>query len=554
MQRGGSTIGPGRRRLLAGALALGACGVIAAAAFAQAPEYDLLIRGGTVLDGSGAPRVVADVAIKGDRIVKVGRLGDARAARLIDATGLMVAPGFIDMHTHSDMTVLQDGNAESMVRQGVTVNILGEGDSVAPRDGRIEADPEAPWTDFPGYAATLGKKGVSINLASYVAASQVRRAVMGYETRAATPAEAEAMRALVARAMKDGAIGLVGRYDTGGPVYPDEIIDLAKVVKSYGGIYASHTGRQGSQQDKEFDFAIRVAQEAKLPVHNFHIKIIGLKNQGRLSKNLAQLEAARARGLDITANQYPYTAMSHGWNAFFPVWSQEKGPQQFAAWLDDPAMRERIRRDPEYALLSDEHGGWSGIVLGSARGPAGKYAGMRLSDIAKARGESDPGMTAILLMAEEKGRITGVFHNQSEDDLQLAIKKPWVAIGSDGAAVNLTGPSNPHPRAYGTHVRVLGHYVRDLRLLTLEEAVRKMTSLPARILGFKDRGLLREGYAADVVVFDAARVRDMATYEKPRAYPEGVPYVVVNGVVVIDKGQHTGARPGRFLRGLGAAM
>lgn len=515
------------------------------------PQYDLLIRGGRVLDGTGNPWFQADVAIKGDRIAAIGRLQGATATRVIDATGLYVAPGFIDLHTHSDSTILEDGNGESMVRQGVTVNLLGEGASVAPWGGKLGRSPDGDWTTFTGYFEELTKRGTSINIASYVADNQVRRVVMGYDPRPATPAELEEMKALVARSMQEGAMGLVARFDTGGPKYPEEIIELAKVAASYGGIYATHSGRQGSQQEKEYAFAIRVAEEAKIPVHIYHMKIIEESNWGTMIKHLEAVEAARARGLDITGNQYPYTAMHHGWNAFFPVWTQERGPEQFVKYLKDPKMRERIKNDPEFKLLSTEHGGWNGIVLGSASGPAKQYAGMRLVDIAKKRGDKDPADTAITLMAMENGKISGVFHNQSEDDVRLVMKRPWVSVGSDGAAVNLVKPANSHPRAYGTNVRVLGHYVRDLGVLSLEEAVRKMTSLPAQILGLRDRGMLREGYAADVVLFDAAKVRDVATYEKPRAYPEGVPYVIVNGTIVIDDGKHTGARPGRALLGPG---
>ena len=447
-----------------------------------AAEYDVIIRGGRIVDGTGNPWFEGDVAIKADRIAAVGRLPHARAKRVIDATGLTVAPGFIDLHTHSDMTVLQDGNAESMIRQGVTVNVIGEGDSVAPRDGKTRPDPQRPWTTFTGYFDELTRRGVSINMASFVSTEQVRRAVLGYETRAATPEELESMKALVARSMREGAMGVVGRFNTGGPRHPEEVIELAKVAASYGGIYATHTGRQGSQQQKEYAFAIRVAEEAKIPVHIYHVKIIGHANWATLHKHLAQIEEARARGLNVTANQYPYTAMHHGWDRFFPVWTQEMGPDQFIAYLTDPAARERIKKDFEFALLSNEHGGWEGIVLGSADGPSSKYAGMRLTEIARARGDDDPAETAVMLMMQEKGHISGVFHNQSEDDLQLAIRSPWLAISSDGVAANLTKPRTSHPRAYGTNVRVLGHYVRDLKVLTLEDAVRKMTSLPAKVI------------------------------------------------------------------------
>jgi N-acyl-D-amino-acid deacylase len=525
--------------------------------FGQTQRFDVLIRGGQIVDGSGNPWFRGDVGITGDRITGVGRLGDATALRVIDAAGLVVSPGFIDMHTHSDLALLSDGLAQSKVRQGVTVEVLGEGGSVAPRDGLTDPQdpggPAADWTTFTGYFERLARQGTATNVVSYVAASQVRRVVLGYTGRVATPGEIEQMTRLVARSMEEGAAGLVTNFDTGGPVYPDEIIALAKVVASYGGIYASHTGRQGSQQEKEYAFAIRVAEEAKLPVHIFHLKIIGESHWGTIKKFLDQVEGARARGLDVTANQYPYTAMSHGWNAFFPVWAREGGPAKFAEMLKDPAVRARIKNDPEFALLSKEHGGWEGIAMARAFTSANqRYEGMRARDIAKARGNADPADTVLALMAEEGGRISGVFHNQSEDDLRLAIQRPWISIGSDGTALNVDAPGAPHPRNYGTHARVLGHYARDLKLLTLEDAVRKMTSLPAQTLGLRDRGLIRVGNAADLVVFDPATVGATNSFEKPKSYATGVPYVLVNGVAVIDKGQHTGARPGRPLRGPGA--
>jgi N-acyl-D-aspartate/D-glutamate deacylase len=522
---------------------------------AQPATYDVLIRGGRLIDGSGNPPSVGDLAIQGDRIVAVGELGAATGRRVIDAAGLAVAPGFIDMHTHSDATLLADGTAQSKVRQGVTVEVLGEGASVAPRDGLTDEPGEGPapdWTTFTEYFDRATRQGISVNVASYVAIDQVRRVAIGYDRRAARPDELERMKQLVARSMEEGALGLIGRFETGGPEHPGEVIELAKVAAAYDGIYASHTGRQGSQQEKEYAFAIRVADEARLPVHIFHLKIIEESNWGTIEKYLRQVEDARAKGLDITANQYPYTAMSHGWSAFFPVWARAGGPGKFAELLRDPVVRTRIKSDPEFKLLSTEHGSWAGIALSRAVTPANqKYVGMRLTDIAKTRGDADSADTALDLMAEESGRISGIFHNQSEEDLRVAMRRPWIAVGSDGSAISLDAPGSPHPRSYGTHARVLGHYVRDLSVLTLEEAVRKMTSLPARILDLPDRGQLREGFAADVVVFDPARVRDTATYEKPKSYAEGVPYVLVNGVVVIDRGQHTGAKPGRPLRGRG---
>jgi N-acyl-D-amino-acid deacylase len=522
---------------------------------AQTPaRYDVLIRGGRIIDGTGRPAFDGDVAIAGGRIVAVGRVTDAPAARVIDARGLAVAPGFIDLHTHSDLALLEDGTAHSKVRQGVTLDVLGESTSVAPRDGLQEPANERgavrqDWTTFTGYFDRLERQGVSMNVISHVAAEQVRRVVMGYDSREATPAEIERMKALVARSMQEGAWGLVTRFESGGPDHPREIIELAKVARAYGGNYTSHIGSEGFEQDKELRFAIRVAEEAKIPVHVFHLKIRAKDNWGTVGRYLQMIEDARGRGLEITANQYPYTAMNHGWSAFFPVWAREGGPAKFAERLKDPAIRKRIKQDKDFITWAKEHGWWEGIVMGRAGSEKNRqYEGMNLSQIAKRRGDADPADTCLTLMAEDGGRISGMFHTMSEDDVQLVMQQPWVAIASDGSALNLDAPGVPHPRNYSTNVRVLGHYVRERHLLTLEEAVRKMTTLPAQILGLSDRGQLRDGMAADVVVFDPATVAETNSFEKPKSYARGVPYVLVNGVLVIDKGEHTGARPGRALR------
>ncbi len=517
---------------------------------AQAPAYDLLIRGGHIIDGTGNPWFAGDVGIRGDRIAAVGDLSGARATREIDARGLVVSPGFIDMHTHSDLTLLADGNAESKVREGVTLDVIGESTSVAPRDGLPEA--AGTWTTFTGYWKALAAKGISMNVISEVSFEQIRRVVMGYSTAPATPAQLDLMKALAARSMKEGAWGLVTRFESGGPEHPDEVIALAKVVASYGGIYASHIGSEGMQEEKELSFAIRVGEEAGMPVHVFHFKIRGKPNWGTMGKYVAMVQAARDRGIDVTANEYPYTAMQHGWSAFFPVWAREGGPEKFAQILNDPAMREKIKNDPDFKTWVMEHGSWDGIVMARATKPANKeFEGMSIAQIAKLRGDADPADTCLALMADEDGKIFGVFHTMSEEDVQLVMKQPWVSIASDGSAVNLKEPGVPHPRSYSTNPRVLGHYVREVKLLTLEDAVRKMTSLPAQILGLKDRGQIREGFAADVVVFDPKTVGATNLYEKPKLYPAGIPYTIVNGVVVIDHGQHTGARPGRPLMGHG---
>ncbi|MBI4520036.1 MAG: D-aminoacylase [Gemmatimonadetes bacterium] len=520
----------------------------------QAGTFDVIIRGGRIIDGTGNPWFRGDIGITGDRITGVGQLAEATAAREIDATGLVVAPGFIDLHTHSDSPLLEDGTAQSKVRQGVTLDLLGEGGSVAPRDGLVDEGQgtEESWTTFTGYYDRLRQSGIAVNVASYVAASQVRRVVMGYDTQPASPEQLEEMKRLVARSMEEGAIGLVTRFESGGPEHPDEIVELAKVVASYGGVYVSHVGSEGFQQEREIDFVIRVAEEARIPAHIYHFKIRARDNWGTIGRYIDQVERARARGLDVTANQYPYTAMFHGWSAFFPIWAREGGPEEFARRLQDPAVRERIRQDPDFITWAKEHGWWEGIVMARARTEQNrKYEGMTLAQIARQRGDPDPAVTCITLMAEEGGNISGIFHTMSEDDVRQVMRLPWVAIASDGSAINLEAPGVPHPRNYSTNVRVLGHYVRDEGVLTPEDAVRKMTSLPAQLLGLRDRGQLREGFIADVVVYDPAAVAETNSFEQPKSYAKGVPFVLVNGLVVIDHGEHTGARPGRPVLGPG---
>jgi N-acyl-D-amino-acid deacylase len=538
--------------------------VLGVTASGQTPEFDLLIRNGQVLDGTGAAGVRADVGIRGDRIVAVGQLGTRAARRTIDASGLVVSPGFIDLHTHSELPLVADGTAQSKVRQGVTLDITGESTSPAPRDGlNATASGDQPgalggdavradWTTFTEYFARLERQGISMNTIAHVASEQVRRVVMGYQSRAATPQELERMKQLVTRSMEEGAWGLVTRFESGGPEHPEEIIELAKVVARYGGNYTSHIGSEGFQQTREIDFAIRVAEQASIPVHIFHFKIRAKENWGTINRYIKQIESARARGLNITANQYPYTAMFHGWSAFFPVWIREGGPQKFAERLKDPSLRARLKKDQDFINWAKEHGSWDGIVLARARTDKNKqYEGKRISQIARMRGEEDPMDTCIELMAEEGGNISGIFHTMSEEDVRTVMQLPWVSIASDGSAINLDAPGVPHPRNYSSNVRVLGYYVRDQKVLTLPEAVRKMTSLPAQILGLKDRGQIKEGFAADIAVFDAARVRETNSFDAPKSYAEGVPFVLVNGVVVVDKGQHTGAKPGKALRGPG---
>jgi N-acyl-D-amino-acid deacylase len=524
---------------------------------AQAQAYDVIVRNGQIIDGTGSPARPGDVAVKDGQIALVGTVpADATAARVIDASGLAVAPGFIDSHTHSDMPLLADGTAQSKVRQGVTTDVIGESSSVAPRDGLPDTADRSgvrpDWTNFTGYFDRLERQGISINLISHVSAEQVRLVVMGYDNRAATPDEIEKMKQLVARSLQEGAWGLVTRFESGGPDHPDEIIEMAKVAASYGGNYNSHIGSEGFEQTKELEFAIRVAREANIPVEIYHLKIRAKDNWGTVGKYLKMINDARAEGLNITANEYPYTAMSHGWSAFFPLWAREGGPQKFAERLKDPAVRERIKKDKDFITWAKEHGWWEGIVMARAGSPEDeKYEGMSVAEIAKARGDADPADSLLAIMAQDGGRTMGVFHTMSEDDVREVMKQPWVSIASDGSAINLQEPGVPHPRNYSTNVRVLGYYVRDQHVLTLEDAVRKMTGLPAQILGIKDRGLLKPGLAADIAIFDPATVGETNSFEHPESYAKGVPYVLVNGVLVIDKGEHTGAKPGKPLMGPG---
>ena len=525
---------------------------------AESSPYDVLITGGRVVDGTGNPWFLADVGIRDGRIAAVGRLAlaGADATRVIDATGLVVAPGFIDLHTHSDGALLRDGTAQSKVRQGVTLDIAGESSSQGPRDGLTggggRGGVDADWTTFTGYFETLERQGISMNLISHVSYHQVRRGVKGFEESPATSAELDRMKQLTARSMEEGAWGLVTRFTSGGPQHPEEVLELAKVVASYGGNYTSHHGSEGYEQEKEIDFAIRVAEEAQIPVHLFHFKMRARENWGTIDRSIAQIEAARARGLDITANQYPYTAMFHGWSAFFPLWVREGGGERFSERLRDESLRERIKSDPDFIAWAQEHGWWEGIVLARASRPeVQQYEGMRVVEIAAALGVADPADVVIDLMAAEGGSISGVFHTMSEEDVRLIMRQPWVSGASDGSAINLEAAGVPHPRNYGTVPRVLGHYVRDEGVLGLEDAVRKMTSLPAQVLGLADRGQVREGFVADIAVFDPARIAETNSFENPKSYAIGIPYVLVNGTLVIDDGEHTGARPGRVLLGRG---
>lgn len=527
-------------------------------------QFDTLIYRGRVIDGTGKPEFTASVGVKEGRIAAIGDFEPSAAERTIDAQDLAVCPGFIDMHTHSDITVLLDGNAESKVRQGVTLDVIGESASVAPVIGpaaeEYQADQrhrfgfEVDWADLAGYFDRLRGRPASINIASGVSPQQIRRAVMGFETRPATAAELAEMERLTDEAMRQGAVCLTAAWHSGGPEFPEEVAAMARVVARHRGYYGVHVGSEGYEMSQELDKALYVGREAKLPVHVYHIKLRGRGNWGHVGWVIDAMEAARAEGLDVTANQYPYTAMQHPWARLMPRWVQDVPRKEIIPHFADRSFRDKVKDDPEFKQYVDEHGGWEGIVASVIHTPTLKaFEGKRAIEIARMRGqEADPAEAVFDVVLEEGNFPHGVYHNMAEDDVKRFMRQPWVSIGSDGTALNLNAQGLPHPRSFGTNVRVLGHYARDERSFPLEEAVRKMTSLPASVLRLEDRGLLAPGCWADVVVFDPDTVADRATFEAPKQYPSGVEYVLVNGDLVVGRGEHTGARPGRPILGSGA--
>ena len=539
--------------------------VAAAAAFPQQALYDVVIHDGMIVDGTGNPWYRADIGIAGGRIQKIGTIPPSAGRKAINASGRAVSPGFIDLHTHSDIPVLVDGTAQSAVRQGVTLDVIGESASVAPLEGVVldefkreqkrQYDFDVDWTTVSGYIQRLERQGVSINIAISVAPQQIKRAVIGYQNRPATPEEIVRMKKLVEQAMLEGAVGLSSAFNGGGYDNPEEMFEMAAVAAQYGGYYATHVGSEGYQLTEEIRKAIQVAEVTHIPIHIFHLKIRGKNLWGKAGPAIAMIEEARSRGLEITANQYPYTAMQHPWSRLFPDWAVDGPRERIIELLSDPATREKIKKDPLFHQYVDEHGGFEGIVASRITNLKNKQLeGKTIAEIAKTRGDKDPADTCFNLILEERNYIYGIYHNMSEDDVRMIMKLPWVAIGSDGAALRpdgVLGDGLPHPRSFGTNPRVLGKYVREERVISLEDAVRKMTSLPAQIMRLKDRGILREGHWADIVVFDPKTVKDVATFEKPKQYPAGIEHVLVNGVAVVENGNHTGAKPGKAILGPG---
>jgi N-acyl-D-aspartate/D-glutamate deacylase len=532
----------------------------------QEPQYDLLIVRGHIVDGSGSPWFAGSVAVKDGKIADVGRLVNATARRVIDARGLVVAPGFIDLHSHSDYTLLVDGRGQSKIRQGVTTEILGESASAGPVAPNLDKDLARTglardWTTLGEYFARLERQGISLNIASYVGSGQVREVVMGNVNRAPTPEELEKMKTLVDQAMRDGAIGLSSGLIYTPNLYAktDELIALAKVAARYGGIYTTHMRGEGVHWKQSVDEVIEISEKAGLPGHILHFKIDGKTNWGQMAEQVKEVQAARDRGVDITANQYPYIASMTGLEMCIPQKYQEGSSEDVVKRLRDPKVRAEIRQAISTGLPGWETnhvknvGGWHGVMVAALQKPENKkYEGKRMDEVARKMGK-DPVDALCDLLVSEGGAAGAIYFIMSDADVELAMKQPWVGIGSDGRAVTpeMTFEGRPHPRFYGTFPRVLGVYVREKHVLTLPDAVRKMTSLPAAITGLNDRGLLRPGLAADITLFDPQTVKDQATFENPMRYPMGIPYVIVNGTVVIDQGRHTGAKPGHVLRGRG---
>jgi N-acyl-D-amino-acid deacylase len=557
-------------RLFVFALAL--C-LLPALAHGEGPKtYDLILRGGTIYDGSGGKPFAGDVAVNGDRIVAVGAagsLGKARGKREIDARGLAVSPGFVNMLSWATESLLVDGRAQSDIRQGVTLEVMGEGGSMGPLNDAMkketveqQGDLKYPvtWTTLGEYLDHVAARGIAPNVASFVGATTVRIHEVGYANRPPTAEELARMRKLVDQAMEEGALG-VGSSLIYAPAFyagTDELVALCEEAAKYGGMYISHMRSEGNRLLEAMDELIDISRRAKLSAEIYHLKAAGRQNWGKLDAAVKKVEAARASGLRITADMYNYTAGATGLDASMPPWVQEGGLEAWIGRLKDPAIREKVAKEMTTPTDAWENfftaAGPDKILLVAFKSDKLKpLTGKTLGEVAKMRGKS-PEETAMDLVIEDDSRIGTVYFLMSEDNVKKEIALPWVSFGSDAEAPSAEGiflKSSAHPRTYGNVARLLGRYVRDEKVIPLEEAVRKLTSLPATNLKIRERGLLKEGYFADVVVFDPAKIQDHATFDKPHQYATGVRQVFVNGVQVLKDGEPTGAAAGRVVRGPG---
>ena len=534
------------------------------------PAYDVVIRGGTVYDGSGNAPVSGDVAISGDSIVAIGRISGTGRLE-VQAEGLAVAPGFINMLSWATESLIEDGRSQSDIRQGVTLEVMGEGDSMGPLSDTLRADMLSQqgditfpitWRTLRGYQDSLVKKGISTNIASFIGATTVRINHVGWDDRAPTATELEAMQAEVRTAMEEGALG-VGSSLIYAPAFyakTRELIALMKAAAPYGGMYISHMRSEGARLEDAVEELITIAREAGVRAEIYHLKAAGERNWPKMENVLARIEAARAEGLEITADIYPYTAGATGLDAAMPPWVQEGGYAAWAKRLQDPAIRKKVAQEmrtptDQWESLLLAAGSPERVVLSGFKADSLKqYTGMTLAAVAKQRGTT-PEETAMDLVVKDGTRVGTIYFIIGEDNIVKELQKPWVSIGSDAGSLASEGKflkSSPHPRAYGSFARVLGKYTRDEQVLTLQEAVRRMSALPAGNLRLARRGMLKPGYFADVVLFDPATIRDNATFEQPHQYASGMRHVFVNGVQVLKDGEHTGAKPGRVVLGAGA--
>src|SRR5689334_7737814 len=534
------------------------------------PQFDVIIKGGTVYDGTGEEGRVTDIAIRGDRIAGIGDFANASATTTIDARGLAVAPGFINMLSWSTESLIQDGKSQSEIRQGVTTEIMGEGDSMGPLNDRMkeryvreqrDIKYDIKWNTLAEYLEYLQKRGISCNVASFLGATTVREYVIGFEDKQPTPQQLDQMRDLVRKEMEAGALGIGTSL-----IYPpafyaktEELIELCKVAAKYKGKYISHMRSEGNQLFEALDELLRIAREANIPAEIYHLKTAGEKNWGKEGELLARIEQAQKEGLNVRANMYTYTAAGTGLDACLPPWTENGGYPALFKRLRDPATRAKIAA--EVKVDSDQ---WENLYVGTGSpdrillcafksDKLKPLTGKTLAQVAKMRGK-DPIDTAMDLVAEDESRIGTIYFIMSEDNVKKELQKPWISFGSDEASQAPEGvflKSNPHPRAYGNFARVLGKYVRDEKVITLPEAVRRLSGLPATNLGLDHRGFIQEGMFADVVVFDPATIADRATFDKPHQYSIGMKHVFVNGLQVLKDGEHTGAKPGRALWGPG---
>ena len=533
--------------------------------------YDLVLRGGWIIDGSGNPRYRGDVALRGDRIAAVGFLDGATARDTVDVSGLVVAPGFIDMMGQSETNVLIDNRVLSKITQGITTEVTGEGGSVAPLTDELAAqDSDAmkkwhyreDWRDLSGYFAELERHGSSLNIATFVGATQVRVAVVGNENRAPSADELSHMTAIVDTLMEQGALGVWTALEYAPASYSqtDELIALARAAHRHGGIYASHMRDEGQHIDDALNEVFRIAREAQIPAEVSHLKLSGRRSWGQMPRVLAKIDSARAAGLDVTADQYPYIRAATSLDASIPTWAESGGWDSLLIRLRDPATRARLHaeiKSPKAESFFVAAGGGTGVLITGTFQDSLRYMqGKTVAQIAALHHRDTVETIFDIVLAEGGHRTDAVYAIMREDDVQAAMKQWWVAVNTDFGGVAPDGPlgaQSAHPRAYGTFPRILGHYARDLKLFPLEFAVRKMTSLAAQRVGLADRGLVKPGMYADLTVFNPATVIDRATFEQPHQTSVGIEYVFVNGQMVLKKGQITSARPGRGLRGPGYA-